>query len=135
MRTTLGLTDRLMWDSPIGWGYANIAPHSHAGVYADVAELLALRPDDDLLDIGCGPGAFLSEHGRSARTVTGLERSASTTLDRTAQVADIGLLEFRSTARDLRIVVDGLNRTLDKLADPRTTLLGPGTSQLGPGER
>ena len=69
------------------------------------------------------------------RTVAGLERSASTTLDRTAQVADIGLLEFRSTARDLRIVVDGLNRTLDKLADPRATLLGPGTGQLGPGER
>lgn len=68
-------------------------------------------------------------------TVAGLERSTSTTLDRTAQAADIGLLEFRSTARELRIVVDGLNRTLDKLADPRTTLLGPGASQLGPGER
>ena len=75
MGSTLGLADRLMWDSPVGWVFAKVMPRSHAGVYADVAELLALRPEDDLLDIGCGPGAFLSEHGRPARTVTRLDAS------------------------------------------------------------
>lgn len=75
MGSTLGLSDRLLWDSPIGWVAAKVMPHSHAGVYADVAELLALRPDDDLLDIGCGPGAFLAGHGQEARTVTGLDAS------------------------------------------------------------
>ena len=72
---TFGLADRLLWDSPVGWAYARVVPRSHAGVYADVAEVLALGADDDLLDIGCGPGAFLAEHAQQARTVTGLDPS------------------------------------------------------------
>ena len=75
MNTTLGLTDRLLWDSPVGWAYAKVVPRSHAGVYADVASVLALRTDDDLLDLGCGPGAFLARHAQRARTVTGLDPS------------------------------------------------------------
>lgn len=73
--------------------------------------------------------------GDLAGTTGRLEQSTGQVLERTAQAADIGLLEFRAMARDLRTVVDGLNRTLDKLADPRTTLLGAGEGQLGPGER
>lgn len=75
MNQTLGLIDRLLWDSPVGWVFAKVMPGSHAGVYADVAALLALSSDDDLLDVGCGPGAFLAEHGQAARTVTGLDAS------------------------------------------------------------
>ncbi len=75
MGSTLGLADRLLWDSPVGWVFAKVMPRSHAGVFADVAELLALSPDDDLLDVGCGPGAFLAEYGQEARTVTGLDAS------------------------------------------------------------
>ena len=72
---TFGLADRLLWDSPVGWAYARVVPRSHAGGYADVAKVLALRADDDLLDIGCGPGAFLAEHAQQARTVTALDPS------------------------------------------------------------
>lgn len=43
MGATFGLVDRLLWDSPVGWAYAKVVPRSHAGVYADVAEVLALR--------------------------------------------------------------------------------------------
>ena len=52
-----------------------------------------------------------------------------------SEAADVGLLELRSTARDLRIAIDGLGRTLDKFTDPRSAILGPGDGQLGPGER
>ena len=68
-------------------------------------------------------------------TMARLERTTTTTLDKAGQATDVGLLEFRATARELRIAVDGLGRTLDKLTDPRSALLGPGVGQLGPGER
>ena len=101
MGSTLGLADRLMWDSPVGWVFAKVMPRSHAGVYADVAELLALRPKDDLLDIGCGPGAFLAEHGQRASTVTGLD--ASRTMVREAEKR----LAERITAGTGRMVLAG----------------------------
>lgn len=64
-----------------------------------------------------------------------LEQASSRAVVKAAEAADVGLLELRSTARDLRTAVDGLGRTLDKLSDPRAALLGPGEGQLGPGER
>ena len=73
--------------------------------------------------------------GSLGQTMERIERTTASTLDKAGQATDVGLLEFRATARELRIVVDGLGRTLDKLTDPRATLLGPGPSQLGPGER
>lgn len=88
MASTRGLADRLLWDSPVGWAYAKVMPRSHAGVYADVAGILGLGPDDDLLDIGCGPGAFLAEHGRSARTVTGLDASQVMVREAEKRLAD-----------------------------------------------
>jgi phospholipid/cholesterol/gamma-HCH transport system substrate-binding protein len=64
-----------------------------------------------------------------------LEQSSSRAVVKAAEAADVGLLELRSTARELRTAVDGLGRTLDKLSDPRAALLGPAEAQLGPGER
>lgn len=64
-----------------------------------------------------------------------LEQASGKAVAKASEAADVGLLELRSTARDLRTAVDGLGRTLDKLTDPRTTLLGPGDGHLGPGER
>jgi SAM-dependent methyltransferase len=72
---TLAGLDKLIWEGLLGRAYTWIAPRSHAGVYQDVAEMLDLQPDDDVLDIGCGPGAFLATHARGARTVTGLDAS------------------------------------------------------------
>lgn len=42
-----------------------------------VAEILDLQPDDELLDIGCGPGAFLATKAWDARKVVGLDPSAT----------------------------------------------------------
>ena len=47
---------------------------------------------------------------------------------------DIGVLELRATAADLRTSADTIARTLDRLREPRAALLGPGRAQLGPGE-
>ena len=51
------------------------ADSSHAGVYEVVAEMLDLRPEDELLDIGCGPGGFLAAKARHVRRVVGLDPS------------------------------------------------------------
>jgi len=37
--------------------------------------MLELKPDDDLLDVACGSGHFLSKYAADARTVTGLDLS------------------------------------------------------------
>lgn len=63
------------FNGPIGWAFAKVQPISHAGVYAVVADMLDLRPDDELLDIGCGPGAFLATKARHVRRVVGLDPS------------------------------------------------------------
>jgi SAM-dependent methyltransferase len=49
----------------------------HRPVYALMAAALDLRPDDDLLDVGCGSGDFLAEHAAQVRHVAGLDLSAS----------------------------------------------------------
>ena len=75
--------DALLWEGLLGRAYARVVPRSHARVYQDVSEMLDLQPGDDVLDIGCGPGAFLATHAGVARTVTGLD--ASQTMVKAAQ--------------------------------------------------
>ncbi len=65
----------LLVTGPTGWVMARIMPMMEAGVYDTVAEMLDPRPDDELLDIGCGPGAFLATKARDARRVVGLDPS------------------------------------------------------------
>jgi SAM-dependent methyltransferase len=43
--------------------------------YRQVADHLEFGPDDELLDVGCGWGGFLVEHGSGLRYVAGLDRS------------------------------------------------------------
>lgn len=62
---------------PVGWVIARIMPMLEADVYDAVAEMLDLQPDDDLLDIGCGPGAFLAAKARGARRVVGIDPSST----------------------------------------------------------
>lgn len=69
------------------------------------------------------------------KTVNGLERASTRAVGKAADAADIGLMEFRATARELRSGIENLSRTLDQLQDPRSALLGPAERQLGPGER
>jgi SAM-dependent methyltransferase len=62
-------------NGPVGGVVARLMPLAEAGVYRAVAETLDLQPDDDLLDIGCGPGAFLAAKAGHVRHVAGLDPS------------------------------------------------------------
>ncbi len=67
-----------MANGPIGWVIARfVMPRAESGVYDTVAEVLDVQPDDELLDIGCGPGAFLATKAGDARRVVGLDPSAT----------------------------------------------------------
>ena len=63
---------------PIGWVFAEVMAHPNRlfrDVHSRAAELLTLQPDDHLLEVGCGPGAFLDEHGKRAEHVAGIDAS------------------------------------------------------------
>ena len=62
-------------NGPTGWLMAKAIPRWEAGLYETVAETLDLQPDDELLDIGCGPGAFLAAKAQHVRRVVGLDVS------------------------------------------------------------
>lgn len=62
-------------NGPGGWLMAKVMPFIEAGVYRSVADMLDLRADDELLDIGCGPGAFLDAKARHVGRVVGLDAS------------------------------------------------------------
>lgn len=61
---------------PLGWVSSRFTmPRLHAQLYRIMAGELALRPDDDLLDVACGSGAFLAAHAAHVRHVAGLDLS------------------------------------------------------------
>lgn len=62
-------------NGPGGWLMAQLMPVIEAGVYRSVADMLDLRSDDELLDIGCGPGAFLATKAQHVGRVVGLDAS------------------------------------------------------------
>lgn len=64
-------------NGPVGQAIARIMPIMEGDVYDAVAEMLDPQPDDALLDIGCGPGAFLATKAQDAHTVVGLDPSAT----------------------------------------------------------
>lgn len=62
-------------NGPVGWLISKLMPIVEAGVYRSVAEMLDLRPGDELLDIGCGPGGFLAAEARHVHRIVGLDIS------------------------------------------------------------
>jgi SAM-dependent methyltransferase len=62
-------------NGPVGWVTSKLMPIVEAGVYGAVAEMLELQPVDEVLDVGCGPGAFLATKARHVRRVVGLDAS------------------------------------------------------------
>lgn len=64
-------------NGPVGWVVARTMQWTEADVYDTVAEMLDLRPDDELLDIGCGPGSFLAAKAQGTRRVVGLDPSGT----------------------------------------------------------
>lgn len=70
-----------------------------------------------------------------ASTSRALERDAAALARRADDTADLGMLELRATAQEMRVSAELLGRALDRLQDPRAALLGPRDTQLGPGEQ
>ena len=70
MLTSIGLPS-----GPLGWVATREMPIEHRPIYATMARELDLRPDDDLLDVGCGSAAFLQRHAAHVRHVAGLDAS------------------------------------------------------------
>ncbi len=63
-------------NGPVGWVIARtLMPVAEAGVYRAIAEVVDLQPDDELLDIGCGPGAFLAAKAQHVHRIVGLDPS------------------------------------------------------------
>jgi len=59
----------------VGWLMAKLNPVLEAGVHEAAAGMLDPQPEDELLDIGCGPGVFLATRARHVRRVVGLDAS------------------------------------------------------------
>lgn len=47
----------------------------HKSLYSKVAKVLELRPEDDLLEVGCGNGYFLKKYASHVHSVAGLDLS------------------------------------------------------------
>jgi SAM-dependent methyltransferase len=47
----------------------------HKAIYENVARLLDLAPDDDLVEVACGNGHFLKKYASQVRSLTGLDLS------------------------------------------------------------
>ena len=60
---------------PIGWVGARVLPVLSGRLYEVVRDELDLQPDDDLLDVGCGAGAFLGDNAAHLRFVAGVDSS------------------------------------------------------------
>lgn len=48
---------------------------AHNSIYRNVAEVLAPRPDDDLLEVACGNGQFLKKYAPEVHSIAGLDLS------------------------------------------------------------
>ncbi len=60
---------------PLGWVTAWIMPLMFTSLYAKVARRLDLQPEDNVLDVACGSGAFLKKHARHVHHIAGLDHS------------------------------------------------------------
>lgn len=66
------------WDTPhgfTGWLFGAFMAATMDAVYRPAAEYACLRPDDRLLDVACGSGAFLDGFARDVSHVAGIDRS------------------------------------------------------------
>jgi 2-polyprenyl-3-methyl-5-hydroxy-6-metoxy-1,4-benzoquinol methylase len=52
-----------------------VLPRLAGPLYATMAKELDLRPEDDLLDVGCGSARLLAEQASHVRHVAGLDAS------------------------------------------------------------
>ena len=50
-------------------------PMAHKAFYGPAADLLALEPGDELVEVACGSGVFLDQHARHVKCLAGLDLS------------------------------------------------------------
>ena len=61
---------------PLGWVSSHwVMPRLHGPIYPVMAGALELRPEDELLEVACGSGVFLAQHGAHVGYVAGLDLS------------------------------------------------------------
>jgi len=58
-----------------GWIMGLIMPIAHDSINKLALPLMDLEPQDDLLDVGCGPGYFIKKHASNVKSVAGLDFS------------------------------------------------------------
>lgn len=59
----------------IGRVFAWVGPRMSGWLYDAFAQTLDLQPEDEVLDVACGTGAFLRKHASHARRIAGLDHS------------------------------------------------------------
>jgi len=59
----------------IGWIMGWVMPIFHDSIYRLVYPVLALQPQDSLLEVGCGSGHFLKKYASNVKRVAGLDLS------------------------------------------------------------
>lgn len=82
---------------PIGQLIARTYAPLYRRLYAAVARVLDLSPEDEVLDIACGSGVFLRDHAAHVRRIAGLDQSASMieeALRQNRERVDAGTAEF-----------------------------------------
>lgn len=60
---------------PLGWVTAWVMPLLTDKYCGDLAGLLDLRAEDDVLDVACGSGLFLRRYARRVHRMTGIDQS------------------------------------------------------------
>ena len=55
----------------VGW----LMPLAHKPIYENVSKVLDLQPEDDVLEVACGPGHFLKNYASHVHSVAGLDLS------------------------------------------------------------
>ena len=66
-------------------------------LYAAVARVVQLRPEDEVLDVACGSGVFLRQHAAHVRRIAGLDQSGpmiEEALRQNQERVDAGTAEF-----------------------------------------
>lgn len=86
----------------------------------------------EFTDLKAQTSAVVGQIGGTAAT---LERDTAKVARQVDAALGSGSLELRATAQELRVTAELLDRTLNRLRDPRAVLLGPHPAQLGPGEK